>query len=137
MDNTESTKPSREEFFQALEEISKTFNEIMDSIKQEQEDYWNKLSEEDRLKVFCAVVRRIHDGELVKNHSYRGMLYDVFGFGPEAYVQAQMSGYMDIHNILCDPPQEAALIDFCRYYNIDDYENKIKQYIDISRNTVL
>lgn len=92
----------KSEFFDNLEEVSKVFNEALDSIEKEQEDYWNSLSKQDQLKAFCAVVRRIHKGEVEEGHSYRGMLYNVFGFGPEAYVQAQHAGYLTIHNMLFD-----------------------------------
>ena len=84
-----------------LEEISKTFQEVFDEIEKEQEEYWNSLTEEDQLKAFCAVSRRIFQGEIEKKGSYRYVLYDVFGFGPEAYGQAQMAGYLAIHNATC------------------------------------
>lgn len=93
---------NKKEFLAALEEASKVFNKVMDQIEQEQEDYWTNLSKEDQLKAFCAVSRRIYDGEIKQHRSYRGMLYDVFGFGPDAYVQAQMSGYLSIHNAIFD-----------------------------------
>lgn len=83
---------------EGLEELSKIFNEAMDSLEREQEEYWNSLSKEDQLKAFCAVVRRIHKAELVEDRSYRGVLYDTFGFGPEAYAQAQCAGFLDLHN---------------------------------------
>lgn len=92
----------RKEFFDNLEKVSKVFNETVDHIEKDQEDYWNSLSKQDQLKAFCAVVRRIHQGEVQEQHSYRGMLYSVFGFGPEAYVQAQVAGYLTIHNMLFD-----------------------------------
>ena len=62
---------------------------------------WNSLSEEDRLDLFLAVVRRIYKAEFVEKMSYRGALYETFGFGPEAYMLAQMDGYLDIHNACC------------------------------------
>jgi alanyl-tRNA synthetase len=83
---------------EALEEFSKIFNEAMESLEAEQEKYWNSLSKENQLKAFCAVVRRIHKAELLENRTYRGVLYDTFGFGPEAYAQAQCAGYLELHN---------------------------------------
>lgn len=96
------TEQEKKDFFDALEETSKMFKEAMDSIEKEQEEFWNSLSKEDQLKCFCAVVRRIYDGELKDQCSYRGMLYSKFGFGMESYVQAQVAGYLEIHNILFD-----------------------------------
>jgi len=85
-----------------FEEASKIFNEVMAEIENESEEYWNSLTKDEQLKVFCAVVRRIHKGELQDRGSYRYVLYQTFGFGPEAYAQAQMSGYLSIHNALFD-----------------------------------
>lgn len=89
-------------FLKEFEEVSKTFNEVMAEIEKESEAYWNSLTKDEQLKVFCAVVRRIHKGELQDRGSYRYVLYQTFGFGPEAYAQAQMSGYLSIHNALFD-----------------------------------
>lgn len=94
-------------FTEKSREMSKTFNDAMDQYQEDSEKVWNSLSYEDQLKVFCAVVRRIHDGELVKGRSYRGMLYEIFNFGPDAYAAAQMSGYMDIHNALYESVRRA------------------------------
>jgi hypothetical protein len=75
-------------------------DEIVESYKKESEEYWNSLSKEEQLKVFCAVSRRICKGELEDQGSYRYILYNIFGFGPEAYLPAQVSGYLSIHNAI-------------------------------------
>lgn len=84
------------------DDISDIFNKVMAQIEQESEDYWNSLTKDQQLKVFCAVSRRIYQGEIVERGSYRHVLYDTFGFSPEAYAQAQMSGYLTIHNAIFD-----------------------------------
>jgi len=81
-------------------EASKIFIETMKEIENDQEEWWNSLSKDDQLKAFCCITRRIFQGELVDHRSYRGMLYDVMDFGPEAYAQAQCAGYLEIHNAL-------------------------------------
>ena len=65
------------------EEASKVFIEAMKEIEDEQEEWWNSLSKDDQLKAFCCISRRIYQGEIVENRSYRGMLYSTMGFGPE------------------------------------------------------
>lgn len=87
---------------EALEEFSKIFNKTMEFLEAEQEKFWNSLSKEDQLKVFCAVVRRIHKAELLEDQTYRGVLYGTFGFGPEAYAQAQCAGYLELHNSIVE-----------------------------------
>ena len=89
-----------------LNEISDLFNEAMDVFKNEQEAYWNSLNKEDQLKAFCAVVRRIHKGDIVDKGSYRYVLYQVFGFGLESYAQAQDAGYLALHNSIFDSEHE-------------------------------
>jgi hypothetical protein len=87
---------------EGLQELGKIFKETMKQIENESEAYWNSLSHDEQLKVFCAVSRRIHQGEIIDKGSYRHVLYDVFGFGPESYAQAQCSGYLSIHNAIYD-----------------------------------
>jgi len=90
----------KKEFWDHFDEASRIFNQAMTEIEKDSESYWNSLTKDEQLKVFCAVSRRIYEGEIVEQGSYRYVLYETFGFGPEAYAQAQMSGYLDIHNAI-------------------------------------
>ena len=113
-----------------LESIAQAFREAADAYKKESEEYWDSLSKDDQLKVFCAVTRRICKGELDDEGTYRWVLYDVFGFGPEAYVPAQMAGYLELHNsIYKDHPKIETLRHFCEVYNIEDAEERIKKFL--------
>lgn len=64
--------------------------------------WWNALSEENRERAFYAVVSRIFQGEIVEKRSYRGVIYDVFGFDSNMYIAGMDCGYMTIHNSLVD-----------------------------------
>ena len=120
----------QDDFLKSMEEISKVFNEAMDELEKEQEAYWNSLSKEDQLKAFCAVTRRIHKAELVDKGSYRYALYNVFGFGPESYAQAQLAGYLNIHNSIFDHDHESRLLEaFCTKYNIEDADKKVTEFL--------
>lgn len=104
-----------------LNEISNAFNDAFDALKKEQEEFWNSLSHDDQLKAFCAVVRRIHEGEIEKKGSYRYVLYNVFNFSPEAYAQAQMAGYLAIHNAIMTPDEEQELlVRFAKHHNLGE-----------------
>lgn len=81
-----------------LEEASKVFNQAMKELEDKSEEYWNSLTKEQQLDAFCAISRRIYRGEIAEQGSYRYVLYQVFGFGPESYAQAQDAGYLAIHN---------------------------------------
>lgn len=76
------------------------YNEAIAQREADQERFWESLSKEDQLKAFCAVSRRIYQGELVDHGSYRHVLYSIFGFGKEAYSAGMDAGYMAIHNAL-------------------------------------
>jgi hypothetical protein len=103
-----------------LKNASLDYVEVLDKFEGGQEKYWDSLSGEDQLKAFCAVVRRIYRGELVDKGSYRHVLYNVFGFGPEAYVQAQLAGYLAIHNCIFDAEHEKeTLTAFAKSVNVD------------------
>lgn len=116
-----------------LEEIGNMFRDTMDKIKEDSESYWNSLSHDEQLKVFCAVSRRIFDGEIKQRGSYRYVLYNIFKFEPEAYVQAQDAGYLAIHNAIYDGERVNTLIkNFCtRHLNIDEetLESELNEYI--------
>lgn len=113
---------------QELAEISERFQAAMKEDEEKQEKYWNSLSKEQQLDAFCAISRRIYDGELKQGGTYRYVLYNVFGFGPEAYVPAQMAGYMEIHNALFTGKDEEQLLkNFAKFANVE--EEKVSQYI--------
>lgn len=94
---TDKTEPKRD-----LEEISRMFNEVIEENKKRYNAKWESLSDEDQIDYFCAIMERVHEGDVVQKRSYRGVLYDIFGWGPEAYMAAQCAGYLDIHNMIYD-----------------------------------
>lgn len=111
-----------------FQELSVTFNKIMDEIRDDREQYWNSLSKDDQLKCFCAVVERIVQSES-DGRSYRGILYDVFGFGHEAYARAQLSGFLELHNSIYDKDQEQKLLEtFAFYCGVKDPKKTIKDF---------
>jgi len=112
------------------QEISKHFNDVMKRVETEQEVFWNTLTKEEQLKAFCAVSRRIYQAEIVDQGSYRHALYTVFGFGPEAYAQAQLAYYLAIHNsIIPEDYDQRLLSSFCEKYNISEYQDKIDNFL--------
>ena len=92
----------QERALQELSDLSQEFERAFKEFEREEEAYWNSLTKEQQLMVFCCVARRLCNGELVTKGSYRYVLYEVFGFGPEAYVRAQMAGFLSLHNAI-DP----------------------------------
>lgn len=126
-DSTDSNK------FADLEELSKSFNEGIKVMEENQEKYWDSLSKDQQLDVFCCVMRRLAHGELDEGRTYRGILYDVFDWGPEAYMPAQVSGFLDIHNAIYSFEEKVALIKkFCESkmdITKDNLEEQVREYI--------
>lgn len=119
----------QQELGKALDEISDIFNQVMSAIESVQEAFWNSLSKDEQLKAFCAVVRRIHRGEIEEHGSYRYVLYDVFHFGPESYAQAQMAGYLALHNSIFDMDQERDLLKaFAAQLGVEDSEQAVHNF---------
>jgi hypothetical protein len=75
-------------------EIAKAFDEYQNLCR----SYYSGLDPEEQLMAFCAIVEKLCQGELDDNRSYRGVLYDTFGWGPEAYSAAQCAGFLSLHN---------------------------------------
>ena len=93
------------------EELHNTFQRWEVELEEDHDKFWNGLSKDDQLKAFCSVMRRLYKAEIEQNSSYRHTLYDVFGFGHESYVQAQVSGFLAIHNAIWDGERLGDLLD--------------------------
>ena len=92
------------------DELSNKFRLWEIELEEDHDKFWNGLSKDDQLKAFCSVMRRLYKAEIEERGSYRYTLYDVFGFGPESYVQAQVSGFLAIHNAIWDGERLGELI---------------------------
>lgn len=92
--------------------------------------WWNGLSEREREDAFYAVCKRIHQGDLIDKGSYRYVLYDVFGFDAGMYGAGMDCGYMNIHNAIHPSYFKDQLSLFCERYKIDDYKNKVKEFLN-------
>ncbi len=76
----------------------KAYKEESDKYAQDNELWWNNLTEEDREKAFYAVCKRIYKADIEKQGSYRYALYQVFEFDMSMYGVGMDCGYIDIHN---------------------------------------
>jgi hypothetical protein len=85
--------------------IREAYEESAKQSHKDAEDFWNKLSYKDKCNAFHAVVQRLVDGEIKLKGSYRYVLYDIFGFGPDMYVRGMDCGYMALHNSIMDDEQ--------------------------------
>jgi hypothetical protein len=90
-----------------LSELAVLAEEASREYEKSSNDFWNSLSKDDQMKAFYSVVSRIYKGDVQESRSFRGVLYGVFEFGPESYVIGMESGYMTIHNMLCEFPESS------------------------------
>lgn len=91
-----------ESFDSIMDDMYALEQEARNAYEKEAEEKWNSLTEDEQLQMFYSVVKRIHKGELEDMRSFRGVLYDVFGFSPKAYTIAMDAGYMSLHNSLVE-----------------------------------
>ena len=92
-------------FMSASEELRKAFAVQKALDETDAGFFWDSLSYEDKCNAFHAVVSRIYEGEIKVKGSYRYVLYDIFGFGPDMYVRGMDCGYMALHNSIMDDKQ--------------------------------
>jgi hypothetical protein len=82
----------------ALAELDQEMEKYKEQYEAENDAWWNGLTEKERQDAFYAVCKRIYQGDIVDQGTYRYVLYNVFGFGPEMYGAGMDCGYMEIHN---------------------------------------
>lgn len=121
---------SHEEALAKMASFSQAFNDAMNGIKNEEEDYWKSLSVDQQMAAFNCVIRRLYEGEIAEQRSYRGVLYDVFGFGPESYARAQMAGFLAIHNAIHTIDEEVdQLTAFAKYLGVTVSEQQVDEFL--------
>jgi hypothetical protein len=96
-----SVKPS---FLNSPEwlEACQAYQEAMEDYNKTMETWWENLPTEHQQWAFYNVCRLIYEGDVKNKRSYRGVLYDTFGWGPEAYTLGMEARYMEIHNLIGD-----------------------------------
>ena len=121
---------SEDEALETMADFSRAFNDSMERIKNDEEAFWSKLTTEEQMSAFDCVIRRLYEGEINEQRSYRGVLYSVFGFGPEAYARAQMAGFLAIHNAIVTIDEEAKqLTEFAKYLGVTVSEQQVDEFL--------
>lgn len=93
------------DYMNASEEITKALEEGSRATEIAANHFWDSLSYDDKCNAFHAVVGKLFEGEIRVKGSYRYVLYDVFGFGPEMYIRGMDCGYMALHNSIMTEEQ--------------------------------
>jgi hypothetical protein len=96
----EKKEAAKKAFWEHQEEFAQKMQEISEKYEADCNEYWDKLSYEDKMKAFYSVSKRIYQADVKDQGSYRHALYQVFGFDVDAYSIGMECGYMDIHNYI-------------------------------------
>ena len=84
-------------------EYLKIEEEALEQYKQKGKEYFESLEMDNQLLLFFYITNVIFENYFEDNGSYRGLLYDKFGFGPEAYSLGCDSGMFTLHNAISTP----------------------------------
>jgi hypothetical protein len=86
-------------------EFLKLEEEAREQYTQKAKEYFESLETDNQLLLFFYITNVIFENYFNDNGSYRGLLYDKFGFGPEAYSLGCDSGMFTLHNAISTPDQ--------------------------------
>jgi hypothetical protein len=99
-DQLELYDQASEESLQQLSDIGQEMEQARKVYEHNNDTWWNALSKTEREDAFYAVCKRLQQGELKERGSYRYILYDIFGFGPDMYLAGMDCGFMALHNAI-------------------------------------
>ena len=122
---TEYSNSDEHKDFLKLEE------EAREQYTQKAKEYFQSLEMDNRLLIFFYITNVIFENYFNDNGSYRGLLYDKFGFGPEAYSLGCDSGMFTLHNAISTPDQlEERFQNLVKFFKLD----LSKEQINSARN---
>ena len=84
-------------------ELLKAEEESQELYAHKAQEYFESLETDNQLLLFFHITNVIFKNYFKGNSSYRGLLYDKFGFGPEAYSIGMDSGMFSLHNAISTP----------------------------------
>ena len=96
---TEYSNSDEHKDFLKLEE------EAREQYTQKSKEYFESLETDNQLLLFFYITNLIFENYFNDKGSYRGLLYDKFGFGPEAYSLGCDSGMFSLHNAISTPDE--------------------------------
>jgi hypothetical protein len=87
-------------------ELLKIEEEVQEQYTKKAKEYYDSLGIDNQLLLFFYITNIIFENYFKDNGSYRGLLYDKFGFGPEAYSLGMDSGMFTLHNSISTPNED-------------------------------
>ena len=108
----------KQKFYDALDNLREVYQESSERYDKEADEFWNGLDYDQKLMAFHSVCKRIWKGDVIDRGSYRYVLYDVFGFGMDAYTVGMDCHYLDLHNFIFDGVENS------KHFNPDFYQDE-------------
>lgn len=119
----------REKALQELSDLGQEQEAAKARFESKVDSWWDNLTEQEREWAFYSVVKRIYEGDVVEQGTYRYVLYDKFKFGPGMYTQGLDCGYMYLHNALGDGDDYMKMKQVSRLEVIDDTGRGYVKYL--------
>lgn len=117
-----------ESLLEIIASIGEQMAEERKAYEAENDAWWSALSEREREDAFYAVVKRIYEGDIKQQGSYRYVLYDIFGFDASMYMRGMDCGYMSLHNAIKTDAEEQIIHEY--------YESRNKEIVAAKQATV-
>ena len=121
----------QEKALDGLAKLSQQIEESRIQYEEENDAWWDGLTEKEREDAFYAVCKRIHQAELMDHGTYRHALYDVFGFDGGMYRHGMNCGFMAIHNAIGDGEDYQKMRRVTRFEVIDDSGRGYVKYLEV------
>lgn len=101
-------------------EYLKAEEQALEQYKQMAKECFDSLNTDNQLLLFFYFTNVIFENYFKDNGSYRGLLYDKFGFGPEAYSLGCDSGMFTLHNAISTPDElDERFENFIKFLNLN------------------
>jgi len=78
-------------------------------LKKQMNEWWDYLPEDVKEKAFFCVVNKLVQSELIEKKTYRQILQDEFGFGPDSYYMGITCGFMSLHNAIIPQNEQSEM----------------------------
>jgi hypothetical protein len=98
----------------------------IEEYKQKAKEYFVSLEVDEQHLLFFHITNTIFENYFKDGGSYRNLLYDKFGFGPETYSLGLDSGMFALHNAISTPQElEERFQKLIKFLDLDLSEDKI------------
>lgn len=129
-----TTDDSNKRFFDLLKDFTEAEAQMVSEYEQKNDEWWNGLTEDEREEAFYAVCKRIFEARVKENRSYRGALYDKFGFAPHMYRAGMECGFFTLHNMLHQALEYEAMKAVTRVEVIEEKESVYEKQLADSQH---